>query len=139
MPDDVLDYANRLNCVFTIERAITYDPRLDRLWCIPVHFNFSLKSSAGRADRRSIELHTGLLQATPAEFRATFLHEVAHVCEDLIYGKCTHSQTWWEAMIRLGEQPWHNRFHSIDACRSRDSTHTLTLDKLFPAARKPRT
>jgi hypothetical protein len=139
MPDTIRSYSNLLGCSAAIERAITYDPKLERIWPVPVAFNFSLKSSAGRASLRGIELHTGLLQATPAEYRATFLHEVAHVCEDLIYGKCTHSQTWWEAMIRLGEQPWHNRFHSIDACRSRDSTHTLTLDKLFPAARKPRT
>lgn len=132
MTDDIAHYARQLDCTPAIERAITFDTKLSRLWLIPVHFNFSLKSSAGRANRFGIDLHPGLLQATQAEFRATFLHEVAHVCEYLIYGKGGHGETWWEAMIRLGERPWQNRHHSIRSCMDRDSRRTTTLDTLFP-------
>jgi hypothetical protein len=103
-----------------IDRAISFDERLLALWNVPVKWNYNLKNSAGFANIRGISLHPGLKQASETEFRATFLHELAHVCEGLLYNDTYgHSQHWWEAMIRLGEKPWINRHHNIVPCMSK--------------------
>lgn len=137
---DVAQVAEACGLVDRINRAVSFDSRLAQVWTVPVRWNFRLKNSAGRASIRGIDLHPGLQNATPAEFASTFLHELAHVMEGLCHGGTYgHSQHWWEAMIRLGEQPWSNRFHNIDSCkraaafqpglitRSQDSAEDLGL------------
>lgn len=122
-PDTVLSLAEQLGLVESIERAISYSPqKLAALWSVPCSFNYRLRNSAGyarygRDAKLSIEFHPGLASATAQEFRDTFLHELAHVMQYLEYRLMDHGHTWWEAMIRLGAEPWETRYHKIDACR----------------------
>ncbi len=123
---NVKQVAERFDLTDRINRAISYDVRLDRVWQIPVEWNFRLKNSAGNANDKRIHLHPGLASASAEDFKDTFLHELAHSCEYILYGQGGHSQTWWEAMIRLGCKPWEGRYHSIASCkRSRSRTSPM--------------
>jgi hypothetical protein len=129
--ENIAKFARELDCIYCIERAITFDPiPLAGIWNVPVMWNFSLRTSAGRASRHGIELHPGLLQATVEEYRNTFLHELAHICELRIYGTIGHSREWWEAMIRLGEKPWITRHHNIASCLQHGGL-IPSVDELF--------
>jgi hypothetical protein len=113
-------FATITDTITIIERAISFDDRLFAIWNVPIRWNYNLKNSAGCASIRGISLHPGLKQASETELRATFLHELAHVCEGLLYNNTYgHSQHWAEAMIRLGENPWINRHHNIVPCMSK--------------------
>lgn len=101
-----------------IQRAVTYDARLQPCWDVPVEWSWSLRGSAGNANAKRIHLHPALQHAQVQEVIDTFLHELAHVHEHTLYGHGGHSQTWWEAMIRLGEKPWLTRYHNIEAVRT---------------------
>lgn len=109
---------NGLPIIARIERATSFDARLQSCWNVPVEWSWSLRGSAGNANAKRIHLHPALQRAQIQEIIETFLHELAHVHERTLYGSGGHSQTWWEAMIRLGEKPWLTRFHNIEAVRT---------------------
>lgn len=128
--ETVAAFSARLHTDDVIRRAITFDSRLTAVWAVPVVWNFRLKSTAGfaRINPMQIELHPALNDATPTELRATFLHELAHICEFLIHGTMKHDYPWHEAMIRLGEVP--HRTHNIAACKSAGRV-IPSLDDIF--------
>lgn len=97
-----------------IARAISFDDRLQNAWKINVEFNSRLKMSYGRGgpSHYGIKLHP-LLKQHPIQLRNTFLHELAHCMEYLLYRKCGHGAQFWESMIRLGEKPWIKDNHEF--------------------------
>jgi predicted SprT family Zn-dependent metalloprotease len=132
MSETVATFSSRLATDNVILRAITFDHRLTAVWSVPVMWNWRLKSSAGfaRINPFQIELHPGLNDATPHDLRTVFLHELAHICQHILYPECTmsHGYEWHEAMIRLGERPI--RTHNIAACKSA-GREIPTLDEIF--------
>lgn len=113
---NVRQVATDLGLLARVERAVSFDPRLERIWQVPVEWNFRLRNRAGNANASRIHLHPGLQAASRAEFIDTFIHELAHVCEYVLYGYGGHSANWWEAMHRLGARPQDTRYHNIDTC-----------------------
>lgn len=105
-------FAEMTNTSATIARAMSYDTKLALLFDMPCGYSDRLKKSTGRGGHAGINLHPAL-RNNPRQLRATFLHEVAHVMEWVCYKKCGHSYNWQEAMIRLGQNPHENRYHSI--------------------------
>lgn len=131
--ETVLDFAKSLNLVDRINRAISFNPNAfnSRLWQIPCYYNHRLRNSAGNANRFRICLHPGLQQATELELTTTFLHELAHVMDYLENGQSSHGYGWWQAMIRLGENPQKSRYHNIFSCKkaiSRPKLEDIILD-----------
>src|SRR3954471_1484838 len=132
MSETVATFSRRIDTDDVILRAITFDHRIVAVWSVPVTWNWRLKSSAGfaRINPFQIELHPGLNDATPLDLRTVFLHEVAHICQHILYPECrmSHGYEWHEAMIRLGERPI--RTHNIAACKSA-GREIPTLDEIF--------
>lgn len=124
----VKEIAEQLQAVETINRALLFDDRYRcaNIWAIPVEWSYKLKSAAGNANRWRIHLHPGLQSASEAEFRAIFLHELAHVLDCITRGHSGHDYGWQEAMIRLGQKPV--RTHNITSCRNRAAKQNGVLD-----------
>jgi hypothetical protein len=120
----VESFARELGLQDILSRAISFDPRLEKTKQIPVAFNWNLKSCAGRGSTSKIHLHPGLRDQGKIALISTFLHEVAHAMEGLIYGgwKYGHGYNWFEQMIRLGQVP--ERTHNYAACRQRKADAT---------------
>jgi predicted SprT family Zn-dependent metalloprotease len=110
-----------------ISRAISFDLRLFPAWEINVEWNPRLKTSYGRGGptHYGIKLHPAI-KTYPDQLRRTFLHELAHCMEYLLYHTCGHGQGFWEAMIRLGEKPWEKNQHEF-------SLHKYNRDKAIAA------
>jgi predicted SprT family Zn-dependent metalloprotease len=110
----VLAFAELTDTFDVIERAVSFDERLEAVWPIKVEWNDKLKVSYGRGGptHYGIKLHPAL-RDHKKQLRNTFLHELAHCMEYILYKRCGHSQTFWEAMIRLGEKPWEKGDHEF--------------------------
>jgi predicted SprT family Zn-dependent metalloprotease len=117
-----------------ISRAISYDPRLFAAWEINVEWNPRLKTSYGRGGptHYGIKLHPAI-QSYPDQPRSTFLHELAHCMEYILYQKCRHGQSFWEAMIRLGEKPWEKNNHEF-SLRQYNRDQAIAADADLTAA-----
>lgn len=104
---NVRTFAQSCGAIYEIERALSYYPaKASRVWDTPVQYSTQLKSSAGYASGDyGIKLHPALPSVSRLEPRATFLHEVAHILQHLIYGVIDHGATFHEIMYRLGEKP----------------------------------
>lgn len=110
----VLNFAEHLDCVALINRAVSFDERLAAIYNVECKWSHNVKHSGGWGGRY-ITLAVGLQNASLEDQRNTFLHEVAHAMEFILYGRTGHSQNWWEAMIRLGQKPWETRYLSKSA------------------------
>lgn len=115
-----LAYQRGLTAV--LDRAFSFHTQLGTadVWNIPVEFSDRIQTSAGnfRAKPRGgqIKLHRALeAPANKQPLDETFLHELAHAMQWLVYGVCDHSATWWEMMHQLGQKP--RRTHAIAACK----------------------
>jgi SprT-like family len=120
-PSSVRAFATEFGLVSVIDRAITFHPAAlgnGRLYAVQVEWNHRLERSAGRFNSlRGIELHPGLAHAKAKDLHETFLHELAHAMQFLVYGKVDHLASWWEMMHQLGQKP--TRTHNIPECQGR--------------------
>lgn len=111
-------FATEFGLIQVIDRAISFHPAAlgnGKLYSIKVDWNLSLRKAAGRfGTNQGIELHPGLAHAKPKDLHETFLHELAHAMQWLVYRKVDHAETWWEMMHQLGQKP--TRTHSIPEC-----------------------
>jgi predicted SprT family Zn-dependent metalloprotease len=112
----VRQFAALCGATYEIERCLTFYPeKAQSIWDANVGYSNALKTAGGQAKRRagiiSIELNPKLPQIS-GEPKSTFLHEVAHCLQYIIYGKGDHGFTFWEIMFRLGQKP--TRCHSYD-------------------------
>jgi len=114
-------FAQEFGLVSVIDRAISFHPSQfinGKLYNVPVNWNHKLRRTAGTfSSKDGIELHPGLACASPRDLHATFLHELAHAMQFLVYGKVDHGETWWEMMHQLGQKP--TRTHNIPECQGR--------------------
>lgn len=118
IPTTVRDFAEQLDLIQIIDRAISYNPEAYKnIYQIPVIYNYRLRNSAGNATRFQITLHPGLQNANISDLKSTLLHEIAHVLDFMQNHKSGHGAGWWEAMIRLDEKPWITRYHNISTCK----------------------
>lgn len=132
----VRSVATSLNLLPTINRAISFQPTLARLerviWDTPITYPTQMGTSAGwfRANPCRISLHPALegTRAQPQDHIETFLHELAHEHQFLVYGIVDHGATWWEMMYQLGQQP--RRTHKIAACKPLSHMAALTPDEM---------
>lgn len=127
----VREIAIQLGVIPIIERAFSFHPILsltDRLWNLPVEYNFRLKTTAGQfwSQDMRIVLHPGLLNAEKQDHIATFLHELAHAMQFTVYKQRGHGASWWEMMHQLGQQP--RRTHQIAACSKAAEKPHLALE-----------
>lgn len=117
-PSSVRAFAQEFGLIPVIDRAITFHPSAlgnGRLYAVKVDWNINLRKAAGRFNSlRGIELHPGLAHTKVKDLHETFLHELAHASQWLVYGKVDHLATWWEMMHQLGQKP--TRTHSIPEC-----------------------
>lgn len=123
----VRDFAKVRGLDRVIERAISFHPQLPGgLWQTPVSTGERFQTRAGDASKQhGIRLHS---QLRGKDLDETFLHELAHIMELIVYGSSSHGATWWEMMHQLGQKP--KRTHQIAACKKlRTSTH-LSADQL---------
>jgi hypothetical protein len=90
-----------------LARALSYHPTIAQaLLATPCDWSSKLHASAGYASsRRGISLHHGLRAEGPQAIIDTFLHEVAHIMQYLVYREFNHGATWWEMMHHLGAKP----------------------------------
>lgn len=120
-PSSVQAFAQEFGLIQVIARAISFHPAAlgnGKLYAVKVEWNHNLRKAAGRfSSIRGIELHPGLAHAKPKDLHETFLHELAHAMQFLVYGKVDHGETWWEMMHQLGQRPI--RTHSIPECSGR--------------------
>lgn len=120
-PSSVQAFAQEFGLIQVIARAISFHPNAlagGKLYSVKVEWNHRLERSAGRFNSlRGIELHPGLAHAKPKDLHETFLHELAHAMQWLVYRKVDHGETWWEMMHQLGQKP--RRTHSIPECQGR--------------------
>lgn len=120
-PSSVRAFATSWGLIQIIDRAISFHPNAlgnGKLYEVKVDWNLNLKSCAGRfSSKIEIELHPGLAHAQVHDRNATFLHELAHAAQWLVYRKVDHLETWWEMMHQLGQKP--QRTHSIPECRGK--------------------
>ncbi len=128
--------AEQLGVVWVIDRAITFHDKLPganrALWNITVEYNTAFQRRGGcfRGREMAIELHPALNGpfAKPSEHAATFLHELAHAMQWIVYGRVDHGATWWEMMHQLGQEP--KRCHNIAACTKPSTKSKLGLDDM---------
>lgn len=110
--------------------------RLDRIYpeakrsmaaLLNVKFNARMRTTAGRAwlRRFSIDLNPHLLKRSPESLMNTLAHELAHLVDVEINGRChNHGPVWAEIMRKLGETP--TRTHDMDTSGLK-RRHTRTL------------
>lgn len=128
--------AHQLGQTHTIQRAFGFHLKLQTLdqiiWDMPVEYNPRLERTAGRAhcSEGKIELHTCFAngQASREHHIETFLHELAHIHQWLVYHTADHGADWWEMMFQLGQKP--KRTHSITACRAASATARVSIEEM---------
>lgn len=129
-PSSVRAFAEAQGLIQVIDRAISFHPAAlgtGRLYAVKVDWNHRLERSAGRFNSlRGIELHPGLTHAKPKDLHETFLHELAHAMQWLVYAKVDHLETWWEMMHQLGQKP--KRTHSIPECQGKITPASVGLN-----------
>lgn len=121
----VRDFAQELGVERIIERAITFHTELPgtrpSLWDIPVDWFINMTRAAGNAhSQKGIKLNPALRNHGPSALRETFLHEVAHIMQHIVYGRMDHGATWWEMMHQLGQKP--TRTHCMNLQASSQTT-----------------
>ena len=80
---------------------------------LEVHLSPRMRSMGGYAfwKKNKINLNYRLLIKNRDEIRKTFLHELAHIIQDILYpGSKPHGKEWKSVMIAIGEPPeiYHN-------------------------------
>ena len=128
--------AEQLGVVRVIDRAISFHERLPGtnpgLWGISVEYTARMQRRAGcfRGNEMAIELHPALAGpfAKRGEHIETFLHELAHAMQWIVYRRVDHGETWYEMMHQLGQQP--KRCHNIAACTKPGTNSKLNLEDM---------
>ncbi len=119
-----------------ISRAHSFHPQLQSraqsILGTEVNYSDRLQTSAGNfAPRKNlISLHPAFLgpRTRTQDHLETFLHELAHLHQWVVYGRCDHGATWWEMMHQLGQKPV--RTHEfVDSLQCSQST-SLSLDEI---------
>lgn len=126
----VLTFAKEHGLQSVIDRAISFHPQKlggGALYRVPVDWNHRLRKCAGTfSSKDGIALHPGLAHAKVSDLHATFLHELAHAAQWLVYSKVDHGESWWEMMHQLGQKP--KRTHSIPECHGRLTPASVGLN-----------
>src|SRR5574337_896033 len=122
----IREVAEQFNCTYEIDRALTFYPaKAQAIWNVPVAWDWRLGTTAGRAhSKRGITLHPGLPHQSEGP-QPTFLHEVAHMLQFILYGEINHGRTWWECMYRLGRIP--KRTHSMPLSKAKIDLEGIEL------------
>lgn len=112
----VAEFALNISATRIIQWALLFHPQIQgKLMHIPVVWNTNLDSSGGNFRSQPamlISLHPALQREGATAVHETFLHELAHAMQWLVYHEVNHGATWWEMMHQLGQKP--RRCHQMN-------------------------